>query len=365
MIKFNNGNFRILQLTDMQDTHRTSQDTINLTREIIAAAKPDLIVLTGDQVKGYGTYFQFGDNQTNAAMTISNLMQPIVESGIPFTAVFGNHDAFGTADKDFQWECYKVYKNFIGNDYEFDSIPVFAEDGEEAKYCIYLFDSGEKKNGVYPPISEEQIRKYKAARDKYEAIYGHTLPSLAFQHIPPVELYDCLKQVKKGDRGAYQGAGKFSNTYYKLPDYAATEKSFMGENVASPEEKNGQLEAFAEKGDVKGLFFGHDHNNSFIVKYGNMDLGYTQGIGFNIYGPGLKRGGRVFDINEASPDQYETFTVTAADIKNFKQERPIKNFIYTHSPSSVSEAKRLIRKSAVCITAASAAVFIGCKIKKH
>ena len=50
-LTFKNGRFRILQLSDMQDTHRTSQDTINLTREIIATAKPDLIVLTAIRLR--------------------------------------------------------------------------------------------------------------------------------------------------------------------------------------------------------------------------------------------------------------------------------------------------------------------------
>lgn len=354
MLKFNNGNFRILQLTDMQDTHRTSQDTINLTREIIAVTKPDLIVLTGDQVKGYGAYFKYGDEQTNAAMTISNLMQPIAESGIPFTAVFGNHDAFGAADKDFQWQCYGLYENFIGKNYDFDALPIYDEEGS-AKFCVYLFDTGEKKSGIYPPVKKELIEKYRDARDTFERETGAVLPALAFQHIPPTEIYECLEICKRIRKGALQGAGKFSQNYYALPTYAQTERSFMGENAAAPEEKSGQLEAFAEKGDVLGLYFGHDHNNSFTVKWDNLDLGYTQGLGFNIYGPGKRRGGRVFEIEENEPNRYKTYTVTAADLTDFKQERPIKNFLYTHSPSSVTQAKKMIKKIAV-ITAAAITV---------
>lgn len=367
-LTFRYGKFRILQLSDMQDTHRTSQDTINLTREIIAAAKPDLIVLTGDQVKGYGTYFKFGDNQTNAAMTISNLINPIAESGIPFTAVFGNHDAFGTADKDFQWNCYKLYDNFIGNNYNFDSIPIFSSDGSAPLFCVYMFDSGEKSSlGTYPPVPKEEVDAYRKVRDNYEKEFGHILPALAFQHIPPAEIYDCLKLVSKNEKNSFQGAGSFGNNYYTLPDYAKSDRSFMGENAASPEIKSEQLDAFAEKHDVLGLYFGHDHNNSFVVKYGKdktIDLGYTQGLGFNIYGPGKNRGGRIFDIYENEPDKYITSTITAADIEDFKQERPIKNFLYTHSPSSVSEAKKLIKKSLAVILSVSAVTVTAKSIYK-
>lgn len=358
-LKFNNGRFRILQLTDLQDTQRTSPDTVNLVYELIAKTQPDLIVLTGDQVKGYGFNFLIGDNKTNAAMTISNLMKPIADSKIPFTAVFGNHDAFGTADKDFQWECYKLYDNFAGKNYTFDAIPIYSENDNDVKFCVYMFDSHEKdKNGKYKPITAEQIEMYKSARDRFEEETGHAVNALAFQHIPPEDIYDCFETSLHKFSGTLQGAGSHSNKYYRLPCYAENDRSFMGENAASPDEKSGQLEAFKEKGDVLGLFFGHDHNNSFIVKHDDLDLGYTQGCGFNIYGPGKNRGGRVFDIYEDSPDKYTTFTVTCRDIENFKLERPVKEFIYTHSPSSVSEAKKLIKKVGIAALAVGAAAAI-------
>ncbi len=365
-LKFKNGRFRILQLTDMQDTHMTNPDTVNLTTELIKQTKPDLIVLTGDQVKGYGFYFLIGDNKTNAATTISNLMKPISDSNIPFTAVFGNHDAFGKADKDFQWNCYKLYDNFIGNDYEFDTLPIYSENSDEVKFCVYMFDSHEKnKDGTYNPITIEQIEKYKTARDNLEAKNGHTVNALAFQHIPPEEIYECFDTSDKNKKGSYQGAGNHNKKYYSLPLYAQNKYSFMGENAASPNIKSGQLEAFKEKGDVLGLFFGHDHNNSFVLKHDNIDLGYTQGCGFNIYGPGKKRGGRVFDIYENTPDTYYTHTVTCKDLDNFKLERPIKEFIYTHSPSSVSEAKKLIKKAAIAAGITAVVVTTAKKIIKQ
>ncbi|MCD7774112.1 MAG: metallophosphoesterase family protein [Clostridiales bacterium] len=344
-LKFKNGKFRILQLSDMQDTWRTSPDTVNYIHRAIEAVKPDLIVLTGDQVKGYGFNFYFGDNRKKAKITIDNLLKPIVESGTPFTAVFGNHDEFGTATKDFQWRCYGNYGNFIGVDYNFDCIKIFSEDGRDIPFCVYLFDSGSKrKDGSYDIISEEQINRYKNTRDELESRWGHTVKALAFQHIPPVEIYDCLKQVKGHTKGTVRGNRKFSDKFYELPEYAKNKSSFMGENAASPDEKSGQIEAFAEKKDVIGLYFGHDHNNSFTVKCGGLDLGYTQCCGFNIYGPGLNRGGRVLDISESQPEKYGTFTVTYRDAAGRKLKKPVKEFIYTHSPSSVAQAKRAAAK---------------------
>lgn len=354
MLKFNNGKFRILQLSDIQETKYVSPDTVKLTRELIKSTEPDLIVLTGDQLKGYGIYMQMGDAKKNAKKVLSEILTPIKESGIPFTAVFGNHDVFGSADAEFQWSCYKECENFIGIDWDFDAVPVYSENGDEVKFCVYTFDSGLKKNGRYFPVKDEIIDKYKAKRDSF----GKTVPALAFQHIPPADIYDCLEKAEKGTKGAFQGANSFAGNFYTLPSYAMNERSFMGENAASPDDKGNQVAALKEKGDVLGLFFGHDHNNSFVVKHEKLDLGYTQGIGFNIYGPGKNRGGRVFDIEENCPEKYTTFTVTAKDIEGFKLKRPVKEFIYTHSPSSISVALKWVRNVLLCAGAVALIIYV-------
>ena len=356
-LKFNNGRFRILQLSDIQEIVDTNPDTINLTREIINAAQPDLIVLTGDQIKGYGITMQKGDSQTNAALTLSNILAPIAESGIPFTAVFGNHDVFGNADEEFQWRCYNLYENFVGINYDFDSLPVYSEDESDIKFCIYTFDSGLKTKGRYSPVKDELVKKYIAKRDEYKEKYNKYIPALAFQHIPPADIYDSLVKTEKGAYKALQGAGKFAENYYRLPSYAVSARSFMGENAASPDEKGLQVEALKEKGDILGLYFGHDHNNSFVVKNGNLDLGYTQGLGFNIYGPGKNRGGRVFEIDENCPDKYTTFTVTVKDLEDFRLEKPVKEFFYTHSPSSISVAMKWLKNGALTVGALAAGAY--------
>ena len=356
-LKFNNGRFRILQLSDIQEIADTNPDTINLTRELIERTNPDLIVLTGDQIKGYGITMQKGDSKTNAALTLNNILAPIKAIGVPFTAVFGNHDVFGEADEDFQWSVYSLCDSFVGKDYKFDCIPVYDAD-DNIKFAVYTFDSGLKIKGKYSPVKDELIDRYIAKREELKAEAVNYVNALAFQHIPPADIYDCLVEAPKGTYRALQGAGKFSDKYYRLPSYAVSARSFMGENAASPDEKGRQVEALKEKGDVLGLFFGHDHNNSFVVKHGSLDLGYTQGAGFNIYGPGLCRGGRVLDIYEDAPHKYETFTVMAADMPDFRLERPVKEFIYTHSPSSVSEgiklAKKVLAGAGVAVAAATA-----------
>ena len=46
--------FKIMQITDMQEIPAISPDTMKLLDAAVEAEKPDLVVYTGDQIKGYG-----------------------------------------------------------------------------------------------------------------------------------------------------------------------------------------------------------------------------------------------------------------------------------------------------------------------
>ena len=53
-LRFNeDGTFRVLQMADIQDKPEVNQDTIRLIEAAIRESKPDLVVLTGDQIRGY------------------------------------------------------------------------------------------------------------------------------------------------------------------------------------------------------------------------------------------------------------------------------------------------------------------------
>lgn len=57
------GLFKIMQITDMQEIPKVSPDTMALLDAAIEDEKPDLVVYTGDQIKGYGvSYKERGKN---------------------------------------------------------------------------------------------------------------------------------------------------------------------------------------------------------------------------------------------------------------------------------------------------------------
>ena len=133
------GTFRVLQMADVQDGPSVDPDTVRLIRAAIRASDPDLVVFTGDQIRGYDpawintflrrrgetpgervravTVFEarcrhrFGRNgsdgcdgsdgrgadplddaRAKVGSCLGGFLSPLVEAGVPFAATYGNHD---------------------------------------------------------------------------------------------------------------------------------------------------------------------------------------------------------------------------------------------------------------------------------
>ena len=65
-----------MQITDMQEIPAISKDTIALMERAVLEEQPDLVVYTGDQIKGYGvTYKGKGEElEREVAQTIGKLL---------------------------------------------------------------------------------------------------------------------------------------------------------------------------------------------------------------------------------------------------------------------------------------------------
>ncbi|MBE6835256.1 MAG: hypothetical protein E7515_03280 [Ruminococcaceae bacterium] len=366
MLSFNNGKFKIMQIADVQDTDKTSPDTLQLIEKALDKEKPDLVVFSGDQVKGYGLFLKFGKTDEKIKRAIENILSPVVERNIPFTFCFGNHDDNPAFTKKEQLEFYRSFKNclaFDGNEsikgVANHYITVSGSD-EKEKLLLYILDTnGSLSLGGYDSLDENQLNWYRKVRDSFEKKNGACLKSIVFQHIPPVEVFSLLKRVKKNEKGSVESYRNFKG-FYKL-DYNMVDKNgFMKESPAVPDRDIHELSAFKEKGEVLGVYFGHDHNNSFHGKVDGIDLGYAQGCGFNIYGPGLDRGMRAFVFDENDIENYETYTVTCRDLTDFKMKTPVKDFAYTVSPPSVYDVRKAAVKT-LKYAALGTAVFVVSK----
>ncbi len=358
-LDFKNGKFKVMQIADTQEIPSVSPDTIKLISAALDREKPDLVVFTGDQIKGYSTFFMGEKGKINVESTIKALIAPLEERGIHFTMTFGNHDGQAAYGNSEQFEIYKQSPMFVYADPQ-------AEDDKgtfclsiEDKFLIYLFDSHSKADdGGYAAVNEKQIEWYRSVRDSYES----PLPSIVFQHIPTPEFFDVIKKVKRFTTGCVRAYGSHENEFYILDPDNSQPGDFMGESPAAPYKNSGEVDAFLEKGEVLGLFVGHDHNNSFVADYKGLKLGYTQGAGFNVYGPGFKRGVRTFEIDENGT--FETKTVTYGELCG-KEVSNIATFgLYTYAPTSVAGVMTAAKEIAVVAGALAGVAGIIKLIKK-
>ena len=367
MLRFNSDHkFKIMQIADTQEIPAVSPDTLSLINNALDREKPDLVIFTGDQIKGYSKKFK--KDPVIIESTIDILVEPIAKRNIPFMVTYGNHDAQCGVDNRGQYKFYAKYDNFISGDLRnaddvgTADIQIYSSTEDKPVFELYIIDShGKAKDGAgYAPVDKEQIEWYVSRREQLKAENGDYLPSLVFQHIPVPEFFDVIKKVPKGTKGAVPAYGAHENEFFVLNDETIAEGGFMLESPASPDVNTGEFEAMSEKGDVLGIYVGHDHNNSFVVKYKGVDLGYTQGAGFNVYGPGENRGVRIFELDETAPREYKTHTATFKELCGTKIKTPVKEFIYKHAPTSPRAVKPILIKVGIGI-AAIAAVYAAYK----
>lgn len=354
-MKFNsNGKLKIMQITDMQEVPNISRDTIALLEAAIESEMPDLVVFTGDQIKGYGvTYKGMGEELENeVAAVLDKLLKPVTSRGIPFAVTFGNHDRqVGISNKDQFNNIYKKLGNCIGKQAEgIDgggtyNIPIYSSDGTKIVNNIYLFDSGtDAKGGGYEPFDESIIKWYKKTRDELKDEAGNYVPSIVFQHIPMDEYYKVLKRVSRFTKGAVRAFRTHKNEFYLIGD-TCNKDDVLLEPPSVPNANTGEFDSISECGDVMAVFVGHDHKNSFVGTYNGVDLGFTQSSGFNVYGNRTKRGVRIIELDENNPKEYKTYTRTFDELVGKKVSRPVFDFVSFLAPETMDAAFIMIEKA--------------------
>lgn len=292
-LKFDaSGNFKIVQFTDMQDGPKTNPNTIDLMNKILDKEKPSLVVLTGDNIDGK---CKTADEVKKAITNIAQLMET---RKIPWAIVFGNHDdEHGVMSKEQMMNFYMSFScniSLIGNktsgrigNY---NLLVQGSASSAPALNLYLLDSG-KYNllGSYDSITSTQISWYKSTAANLKKQYKKTIPALMFFHIPLPEFRTAYKT------GYIDG------------------KRLEIEN--SPLINTGLFSALVNTGDVKGVFVGHDHINTYTAVLKGIRLGYAGSAGYATYGnANMQRGARVLKISETNPSAFTTRMIFAGDV---------------------------------------------------
>ncbi|MBT1173737.1 metallophosphoesterase family protein [Bifidobacterium sp. MA2] len=483
----NDGTFRVLQMADIQDKPDVDRDTIRLIREAIRKADPDLVVFTGDQIRGYDpayidTFLRRRGEQPGARVrlvteiearlqgvkrriaarhdpdvpptedivTIDDLMDetrgkvrrtfagflgPVVEAGVPFAATYGNHDFQCGILADEQDGIYREFPGCLnppvgspadaaddgsgpaaphaiptaGDDAPGDhprlaatvaaspeaiaplaiepgtfAMPVETSDGSgRIAMSVMMVNSGDYADRNTPAERDAQYPLYVANprgldladSDGYgtpspEAIAwlsdvqrelgrrngdGRPVPAIAFQHIPPQEFYDVLREVPAWTPNAVEGSRAFAGRCFVLDHDKCRPGSRLGEAIGCADENVGEVDAMREAGGYFALFCGHDHKNAFVGHDDGIDLGYAPTCGFECYGPKSRlRGIRLFEFHEDHPATYVTRMLTWGELVGRYSHNEVRVWFEDHCITDGVGVRDQMRRPATFATVAAA-----------
>lgn len=310
------GSFKIMQMSDFQDFVNAEKTEANprsleLMEKAIAQEKPDLVVMTGDQIGGNMDAAQLQDY-------IAQMVAPLEAAQVPWLVTYGNHDEDATDALAEGWNKIRqldYYMSFAHNinqasmsgaeatDDNGNTIAVgdmyvliYDQKGEKPLYNVWALDSNRYADqGGYDFIRHDQVAWYYETSKNLEDKYG-LLNSLMFFHIPLPEWAEMAHDALR-----YEVAGhKF-------------------ENECPSDTNSGLFAAISERKDVRGVFVGHDHVNDYVGNYRGIFLGYDANVGFQTYGLGgdennAMRGVRVFELQADDLANFTTRMVYASDL---------------------------------------------------
>ncbi|MBR3835656.1 MAG: metallophosphoesterase [Clostridia bacterium] len=320
------GKFSIMHVTD---THLES-DNVDASVWLIAKAcdkeKPDLVVITGDNVLN-------SDDPDETKSYIDKLMTVFEERNIPTAVTFGNHDSeVGAMSREDLMAYYNTYSCSVSVDdgealsgcgtY---SLPILSSDGSKVKFNVWVFDSGDYDNeGHYGYVKADQVEWYKAESDKLTAANGgEVVHSIAFQHIIVADVYEALKKTERKRLFSY--SHMYNKDEYYMFDPDRVNHGTLTETPCSGYYNDGQFSAMVEKGDVLGIFTGHDHTNAFGVEYKGIEIGNTVSTRYNGDAFSSQYGYRMFEIDENDTSKYTTRVEHWFDMLDNDDVRTIRN----------------------------------------
>ncbi len=296
------GHFRILMVSDF---HGGTNHNPKLTKSLdalIAYATPDLVLIGGDTVAG-GMFDTI--NEDTLYDYLSEVLAPIYTRGIPWAHVYGNHDGesgMSNAEQQPVFERIPLCLSEAGPEAVSGIgnyvLPVLAHDSDTVRYHIFALDSHREHTDYierfglpkdtrirleHPMCSGsaqagpmfDQVMWYSRTSSDAEAANGAKIPAVMYMHVPLPEHFHAARNPEQTHlRGAKREA------------------------VCCSELNSGLFAACLQRGDVRGIFCGHEHYCDFSAEYCGITLAYDGALGFDMSGHDDLRGGRIIDLSE-------------------------------------------------------------------
>ena len=319
---------KILQLTDIQiidsrqsrygnrlsqleyekwDTDTIDENAFKYMDFAVNASKPDLIVLTGDNVYG-----EFDDS----GASLEKLIKKMDSYKIPWCAVFGNHDNETTKGIDWtikQYEDaeYSLFKrgNVEGN----SNYSVAILNKGKLNSVLFMMDSNGctfsqdddnvvyKTAGYYP----KQLEWFERTNQELkEYNNGENVPNTIYSHISVKSFADALYEKhdylsERHGYSLYSGGKPIGGQFkpIKLDPNSDEDFGYLMVDFGSLLDAEYKLVNLAKKYGTLGFFFGHEHKNNISVVY--EGIRYTYGTKTGTYDSNLQYmlGGTLINIS--------------------------------------------------------------------
>lgn len=323
-LRFNNdGNFKILMMSDIQETTDFNPITMNAIEKCLDFEKPDLVILGGDNCSANCNGYVV-DSVDTMSRYLDIMTAPLEKRSIPWAHVWGNHDHDVRIDEDIQQSLYMRYEHCLSKNAKGVSgqsnfvLPVFSSVGDSIKFNVWGLDSGNDiymfaddfygKGSSLPSdallpnkvcsfksmwgfVSFDRIMWYYNSSIELEEYNGEKINSLMVTHIPVWEIYNIVHNHNEcGTLGEHP------------------------ENYALGTFNSGLFAAILQRKDVKAMCGGHSHLNDAAGTYCNVILSTDGSIGYSAYGDNERRGVRIFEVNENNTADVKTRMLYCKDL---------------------------------------------------
>ncbi|RSL53001.1 hypothetical protein CEP54_010633 [Fusarium duplospermum] len=318
------GTFQIAVFSDMHfgqlaSTTGPAQDakSVQVISDVLDYELPDLVVLNGDLINGDSTF------KHNSTHYIDQIVAPIIERNLTWASTYGNHDhnyyitGEGILEREQMWPGART-KSMVDDEDAGTSnyyLPVYASNCTNTNKCtpellLWFFDS---RGGRYYEaddqenwVDESVVTWFNETNTELVNKYNKVIPALAFVHIPINATMSIQTEVGIDENKqpglnydppvAQQGEGWCANGTRDTDNchYGGQDKLFTEALVTIP--------------GIIGLFFGHDHGNTWCYRWegslpgveveGNgLNLCYGQHSGYGGYGDWI-RGAREIIVSQ-------------------------------------------------------------------
>ncbi|KAG6166847.1 hypothetical protein E4U35_001335 [Claviceps purpurea] len=325
------SDFHLGELSAVPDGPAQDAKTLQVMREVLDYEKPDFVVLNGDLVTG-----ESAPRRKNAHY-IDHLVKPLVERNLTWGSTYGEHDHTFTLhggsllrhERRFAGSRTRKMVNLYHAGTSNYYVPVYAADCVDVKrqkchpeLLLWFFDSRggydlgrSTRYGNPAPlpnwVDASVVRWFQKTNQKLSRAAQRDIPALAFVHIPITAAAALQKDGLDPHKNpgidhdvpvSHQGMRWCNERKYDLGglrcDKDGLDTQFMTALATTP--------------GLRGLFFGHDHGNTWCSKWQSripgtdvtakgINLCYGQHTGYGGYGNWI-RGGRQIVVNRQSED---------------------------------------------------------------